>query len=173
MMKMKQIWILAVASTSFGVLPVYANDFYSNYTLIEEKDCTTIETDKIGSVQSCPGVGDIEVQVIEKDLRQSITLSRKGTDYPLNFWETVSTNFSELGTKIEWRYKKSSTSNDPIALITRLNVSENPGRPMTSYLVVVKITTDQICVVGKLPPQSEQNQKARIVAEQSAGMPCL
>jgi hypothetical protein len=106
MMKMRQIWMLAIVSTSLGVLPVYANDFYSNYTLIEEKDCTTIKTDQVESIQSCPGVGDIEVQVIKKDLRQSITLSKKGTDYPLNFWETVSPNFSELDTKIEWRYKK-------------------------------------------------------------------
>jgi hypothetical protein len=173
MMKMRQIWMLTIVSTSLSVLPVYANDFYSNYTLIQEKDCTTIKTDQIGSIQSCPGVGDIEVKVIETDLRQSITLSRNGTDYPLNFWETVSPNFSELGTKIEWRYKKSNKSNDPIALITRLNVSENPGRPMTSYLVIVKITTDQICVIGKLPPQNEQNQKARVIAEQSAGMSCL
>jgi len=172
---MKKICTIVTVSISLGVLSVHASDFYSNYTSIEEKDCTTIATHEVGSVQSCQGIGDIQVQVIEGDLRQSITLIRKGTEYPLNFWETVSPYFSELGPKVEWRYKKSGKSGALIALITRLNVSEKPNKlnKKTSYLVVSKITADQICVVGKVPPQKEQNQKARTMAEQSVDMSCL
>ena len=104
--------MLVLASLSvIGILPVYAGNFDSNYTSVKEKNCTTLETDETGSVQSCPGFGDIKVKVIEGDLRQSITLNRKGTDYPLNFWETVSNNWSELGSKIEWRYKSKKPKN--------------------------------------------------------------
>jgi len=171
---MKQIRMLVAASISIGVLPVYAGNFDSSYTSVKEKDCTTLETHEAGSVQSCPKFGDIKVKVIEGDLRQTITLNRKGTDYPLNFLETVSANWSELGPKIEWRYKTGKSGN-PVGIIVRLNVSENPEKPQkkTSYLVVSKITTDNICVVGKVSPQSNQNQKARTMAEQSADMSCL
>jgi len=173
-MKTKQIRMLVAASISIGVLPVYAGNFDSSYTSVKEKDCTTLETHEAGSVQSCPKFGDIKVKVIEGDLRQSITLNRNGTDYPLNFWETVSANWSELGPKIEWRYKTGKSGN-PVGIIVRLNVSENPEKPQkkTSYLVVSKITTDNICVVGKVSPQAKQNQKARTMAEQSADMSCL
>jgi hypothetical protein len=172
-MKMKKIGTLVAAS--FCVLPVYAAvNFDSSYTSIEEKDCTTLKTDEVGSVQSCPSFGNIKVRVTEGDLRQSIILTRSGTDYPLNFQETVSANMSELGPKIEWRYKSGKPGN-PVAMIVRLNISENPEKlhKTRSYLVVSKITTDNICVVGKVPPQRKQNQKARTMAEQSADMPCL
>ena len=44
---------------------------------------------------------------------------------------------------------------------------------MTSYLVVSKITPDNICIVGKIPPQAKQNQLARDMAQRAQNMDCL
>lgn len=171
-MKMKPIRTFVAASVFLSSLPVYAVNFDSSYTSIAAKDCTTLETDEMMvSVQSCPSFGNILVEVTEIDLRQSITLSRGGTDYSLDFRETASVYMNVLGSKIEWRYKSRKPAS-PVAMIVRLNVAENPERD-TSYLVVAKITTDNICVVGNVPPQGKQNQKARRMAERSAKMPCL
>ncbi len=173
-MKIKPIKLFVVASVFLSSLPAYAVSFDSNYTSIVEADCTTLNADEVGSVQSCPSFSNIKVRVTEGDLRQSIILSRRGIDYPLNFQETISANMSELGSKIEWRYQGGKPKS-PVAMIVRFNVSENPEKPtkMSSYLIVSKITTDDICVVGKVPPQRQQNQEAHRMAEQSAGMPCL
>jgi hypothetical protein len=148
--------------------------YESAYTSIDEKDCHTISTHDLGATQLCKSFAKIDVKVIESDLRQTITLERNGTPYPLELWRTVSSAWSLLGKKIEWRYPKNHAK-QPIAMIVRFKVSENPDNAddMTSYLVVSKITQDQVCVVGKIPPQANQNQLARDMADRSAGMRCI
>jgi len=50
--------------------------------------------------------------------------------------------------------------------------AEERGK-MTAYLVVSKITKDEICVVGKIPPQPQQNELAREMAEIAITMACI
>lgn len=169
---MKKLFL--IAGLFFASFSAYAADVESSYTSIDANDCTTLTADRMGSVQRCEFFADIEVNAVEGDLRQSLTLKRGGNEYPLDFWQTVSPAFSTLGAKVEWRHL-AGNANKPFAFITRLNASENPEGPeqTTSYLVVGKITPDIICVVGKVSPQVEQNQRAREMADQSAIMPCI
>ncbi len=165
---------IILASLFFVTLSACAADFTSSYTSIKETDCKTLASSEMESRQSCQKFADIEVMAVEYDLRQSLILRRGGKDYPLNFWSSVTQNHSILGPKIEWRHKKGKPTNI-VGIITRLNVSENTLRPdkETSYLVVSKLTANEICVVGKIAPQADQNKKARSMAEKSASMSCI
>ncbi|MCX4029401.1 hypothetical protein H0A36_03075 [Endozoicomonas sp. SM1973] len=153
-----------------------ASQFSSRYTSIDEQHCKTLESDDHSSVQSCPGFTNIMVNVTDFDLRQSITLIRNNQEFPLHFSETVSSNFSELGSKIEWRFPNDKPD-QVMSMIVRLNVAENPEQPEknTSYLVVSKISAKQACVVGKIPPQRDgsQNRKARLLADKAASLACV
>ena len=165
---------IIITGAVIGISTLWAGEYDSIYTSIKENHCRTILTDELGSTQECRSFANINVQVIDSDLRQSITLLRRGNLYPLNFFVKVSSRWSMLGDKIEWRYRKNDRTH-PIAMIVRFKVSENPNNPnkITSYLVVSKITPDNICVVGKIPPQANQNQLARNMAERAQNMDCL
>lgn len=166
-----------IAST---LLPIFCyaentSAFESSYTSIAAKDCTLQDSNPVleYASQYCKGFGTINVKVIEEDARQTITLKRDGEEYPLNF---LPLGFSKLGTTIEWRHNKGQP--DKLAgMIVRLNVSEQEKNTdkIISYLMVSKVTVDEICVVGKIRPLSKgkQNKQARLMAEQSANMPCL
>ncbi len=165
-----------IAST---LLPIFCyaentNAFESSYTSITAKDCTLQDSNPVleYASQHCKGFGIIDVKVIEEGARQTITLNRDEQEFPLNF---LPFGFSKLGTTIEWRHKKGQL--DKVAgMIVRLNVSKQEGtNKVISYLMVSKITANEICVVGKIRPLSkgQQNKQARLMAEQSVNMPCL
>ena len=170
--KINKLILLLASSTLYSMAGSAL--YQSAYTSIDEKDCHTISTHDLGATQLCKSFAQIDVKVIESDLRQTITLERNGTPYPLEFWRKVSSSWSLLGKKIEWRYPKGQASN-PIAMIARFKVSENPDNAddMTSYLVVSKISKDEICPVGKIRPQADQNRLAREMADRSAQMKCV
>lgn len=145
----------------------------SVYTDLTEKKCKTLESNpgEGGSyLGECPGVARYKLQVLEGDLRQSINvIDPKGKKTELNLWN-VSGGFSSLGEQAEWRMKGKT----PVGLIVRFNVSENPedSSKITSYLVVVKIAKDPICVTEALKPTRSHNYEARRAADRSATRPC-
>ena len=63
----------------------------------------------------------------------------------------------------------------PIALITRYNAAEDPEMPEkpVSYLVVAKFENEFVCITDIVKPMPNANEKARELADQSAGKPCL
>ena len=168
------VWKRVIIWMAAGVSILWAGGYESSYTSIKADRCRTISTDEIGSRQECRSFADIRVEVIDNDLRQDITLYRGRDRYPLNFFGKISSQWSMLGEKIEWRYRKNDRAH-PFAMIVRFKVSEDLNRPekMTSYLLVSKITPDTICVVGKIPPQAGQNQRAREMARRARHMKCL
>ena len=171
----KKLILLLVLSTLYGVDGMAGSPSYeSAYTSIDADDCRTVIEEEISITQYCKSFANIEVEVLGDDLRQSITLKRNGISYPLEYWRKISTAWSLLGKKIEWRYPKGQADN-PIAMIARFNVSEDLDNPdkMTSYLVVSKISRDIICPVGKIRPQAKQNRLAREMAERSDKMRCI
>ena len=175
---MRSIIRITIATFLLSLGSVSADELYSSsYSSIDEKSCRTIAiTEESGSVtQRCPDYRSIGVITMEGDLRQSITLIRNGKEYPLEYWRTVTSSWSVLGKTAEWRHEKEAPDR-LIALITRLNISEDPDNPdrMTSYLVVSKITNNEVCVVGKVAPQRDgsQNLKAREMADRASAMPC-
>ena len=162
--------LLSVSSTQA------ATAYDSTYTSIKAADCRTISTDteSSSSVQRCASFRNIGVEVLEGDLRQSLTLIMGGREYPLNFWTHITQGFSMLGDLVEWRHMKGQP--DKLAgMIVRLTANEGE-RPeqTTSYLVVAKVMPGEVCVVGKVPPHIRENQnvKARAIAEQASQLPC-
>jgi len=148
--------------------------YTSSYTSIDEKDCITLDSDNLGSIQKCESFGDIVVKVVEGDIRQSIILIRQNREYVLSFQSTIATGFSTLGTQIEWRHEKGKPENLK-GMIVRLDVNNDQEdlNKITSYLVVSKITPNNICIVGEILPKSNQNELARAMLDSKKKLPCL
>ncbi|CAA6810717.1 MAG: Unknown protein [uncultured Sulfurovum sp.] len=146
----------------------------SSYTSIAQKDCITLDSDNVGSIQECESFEGIGVKVIEGDIRQSIILTRNEHEYDLDFWTTVSSAFSSLGLKIEWRHQLGKPQNLK-GMIVRFEASDNheKAEKSTSYLVVSKINHEEICVVAKILPQKNQNEIARTILDTNDEIPCL
>lgn len=150
----------------------------SVYSDLSESKCKTIEVDKEtgSSTQSCVGIGGYKLLVLDDDARQSITVvTPGGKQHPLEFWQVVTHAFSSVGNKAEWRVSRSKGKVSPAALIVRVNASEDSANPnrLTSYLAVVKVTSEEICVTHKIPPGAKANENARHAADTARTAACL
>lgn len=145
----------------------------SLYTSVGDGVCKSLRTGPDEGTEyegECPGVGGYKLHLLEGDLRQSldvVTPAKK--THQLGFWN-ISAAFSYIGDRVEWRIKGKA----PIALIARFNASEDPENPekRTSYLIVSKITKDEICVTDVIKPSQAQNAEARKAADSAASRPC-
>ncbi|RLA62529.1 MAG: hypothetical protein DRQ78_07945 [Epsilonproteobacteria bacterium] len=151
--------------------------YESAYTDIDiDKNCKTIKIYNIGAIFDCGTFSNIKIEILSNDLRDSIDLLRDDKRYSLDFISSITSHFSELGKKIEWRYPKGQKEN-PSAMITRLNIQiegETAKDLRTdSYLIVSKISHESICVVEKIAPQANQNKLARQIADKSSALPCI
>ncbi len=160
--------VLVAAATSLA----QANR--SLYTSLAEKQCRTIKTETTGAGDyegRCRGIAGYSLVLLEGDLRQNVVVvTPEGAKHSLDLWDVVSGGFSYVGPRAEWRMKKK-----PVALILRYNASEDPEHPnrKTSYLVVAKITPDEICVTDKIAPGAKANADARAAADNASTRPCL
>jgi hypothetical protein len=146
----------------------------SAYTGLAEADCrvTRVDEESESSSSRCPGVAGYELNVHEGDLRVSIdVITPDGREHPLNYWSVITGGFSSPGPRAEWRMR----GGRPIALIVRVNASEDPvdSSRITSWLAVARITPGQICVTDRIAPAADANEAARRAADQSASRPCL
>jgi hypothetical protein len=150
----------------------------SVYTDLASEKCTTIESnsDEGGSYQGeCAGVGGYKLEVLEGDLRQTINvIAPNRKKFELELWNKVSSGFSAVGDKAEWRVVRTGKTVKPTALIFRFNASDNPEKPVqnTSYLIVVKITKTSACVTDVVKSAANANETARRLADNSADKPC-
>jgi hypothetical protein len=146
----------------------------SSYTSIAQKDCITLDSDNMGSVQECESFLDIGVKVIESDIRQSIILTRNEKKYDLAFGLVISPAFSSLGLNVEWRHETGKPKNLK-GMIVRFEVSDDYENldKVSSYLLVSKLSNDKICVVAKISPQKEQNEIAREILDSTEDLGCL
>jgi hypothetical protein len=156
-----------------GTVALDSGAISSVYTSLE-KDCRLIEVDEESesSAQRCPGTAGYALKVMEGDLRMSIDIiTPDGHPHELNYWSVITSGFSSLGPRAEWRMR----GGRPIALIVRVNASENPenASQLTSYLAVAKITPREICVTDRIAPAPNANEAARTAADNSAGRACL
>lgn len=171
-----QVGIVLVA----GLLPMAHADtakIGSVYTALEGQSCKALDVGDASDSAAgrCQGTAGYLLDWMEGDLRQTLdVIDPKGKKFPLELWSTVSSGFSSLGSKAEWRVKGAGNKAKPMALIVRYNVSEDSERPekTTSYLVVSKITADAVCVTDVVKPSSTANQQARDLADVAAKKPC-
>ena len=144
----------------------------SLYTGLTTKDCkASTKPVEDGYIGICPGIAGYTLELIEGDLRQTLNIvAPNKKKYELALWSNVSSGFSSLGAKAEWRMKGKA----PVALIIRFNASENSedSSKITSYLVVVKISETDVCIVNILKPSKTQNIEARKLADTPAKTVC-
>ena len=178
-MPLKRLFVLTMAVVLALTLNVLAvapiTSVYSSLS-----GCKMVKTgEKAGedwSVSACRGVGGYSLQLEYGDARESITVyTPDRTKHPLDLWSVISSGFSSVGQKAEWRVTTKNGKQVPLALIVRFNASENAAdsSKVTSYLVVAKITPQKICAVAKIAPGATQNEEARRAADDSADKPCL
>jgi len=170
------VWIILLSAV--GIFAQKAK-IESVYTSLETKACKTLsQTDEeAGSYEGeCPGIGGYKLRLIEGDIRQSINVITPGKKkYELDLFIKVSGGFSSVGAKAEWRVTRKGKTVTPTALIVRFNASENSedSSIITSYLVVTKITKNEICITDIVKPNAKANEQARKLADSSATKPCI
>ncbi len=151
----------------------------SVYTELTGAACKTVtvrEDPDSSSLQQCEGVAGYRLQIEDGDDRQSVTVVRPdGKRSPLDLWHTVSGAFSTVGPRAEWRVRQLNGKPSPVALIVRFNAQDMPDHPdrNISFLVVTKITPEEICVTDKISPGPNANEEARKAADASATKPCI
>lgn len=151
----------------------------SRYTTLLGKNCRTVKLDSEGgrSATKCGGVGNYSLLVLDDDNRMSLNVvTPDGKTHPLDLWSVVTKSFSTLGAKAEWRLAQTGGKAAPVALIVRMNanIQEDPDKPQRkSYLAVIKLTTEKICVTDKVEASANANAKARQLADDSAKHACL
>ncbi len=167
-MKKLTFIVVTVLFFAFGIF----GQAKSIYTGTTDKDCkATKESSDDGYVGLCKGTAGFNIELIEGDLRQTvnvITPSKKKIE--LNLWSTVSSGFSSVGAKAEWRMK----GKVPTALIIRFNASGNPedSSIITSYLVVIKLSKSTACITDIVMPSKTQNAEAQKLADAASGKSC-
>lgn len=147
----------------------------SVYTSLAEADCRLVEQDEeTGDTTSrCPGTAGYRLLVHDWDARITVdVVAPGGRTHPLRYSGVITSNFSSLGPRAEWRMRDGK----PVALIVRLNAFEDPEvtNRATSYLAVAKITDRETCVTDRIPPTAPNaNEAARQAADRSASRPCM
>lgn len=152
----------------------------SVYTPIGEKHCRAIKSPKSepegGFEARCRGTAGYSLLVSEGDLRQNIVVvTPKGVEQSLELWSVVSSGFSTVGPKAEWRMALQNGKLVPVALIIRYNANEDAESPnkLMSYLAVAKITPTEVCVTERISPGPKANEDARRAADAASTKPCL
>lgn len=146
----------------------------SVYTPLDEAQCRVTEMDEESgsSTSRCPGTAGYALNLHDGDARVSVdVVTPDGRAHELNYWSVITSGFSSPGPRAEWRMQ----GGRPIALIVRVNASEDPedSSRITSYLAVAKITAREICVTDRIAPSADANEAARRAADRSASRPCL
>lgn len=145
----------------------------SVYTSTDAKDCKAAKESSDDSyIGICKGIGGYKLELLEGDLRQTINvIAPNKKKFELNLWSVVSSGFSSVQPKVEWRLKGTI----PFALILRFNASEDPAdsTKITSYLVVAKVSKKSACVTNIVKPSKTQNAEAQKLGDASASTPCL
>ncbi len=161
------------ALLALAALPAAAQT-RSVYTTLDPNVCETTaqDLDEGWTEQTCPGTAGYTLYLHEDDLRQDIDIvAPGGIISPLALGAFVSDAFSSVGPRAEWRV----LNRRPVALIVRLNASEdvdNPDRTV-SRLAVARISPRESCLVAVVQPAADMNAQARRLADRSARMPCI
>lgn len=179
----KSIWlpiILAFALSAprilAGATSPAATPLASEYTKLTRPPCKTrsVQVEGGNSEQECPGIYGYKLLLLDSDGRMSVTIvSPDGARHPLDFWKSVTSHFSVIGSTAEWRIRRQKTENVPIGIILPLDVNEDAeSNTVTSYLVVARIDHTNICVVQKLKKSNNVLIEARRVVDSASKMTC-
>jgi len=140
------------------------------FTSLGRSSCTLIEArrEEAGYARFlCAGRGDHRLEVIEADAREDLAVRGPGeARQQLQLPSTIANGaFSTLGETVEWIGGN--------RLIVRYEIFDPDGRTAAPHLLVVDLAADPICVTAKVPPATDQNARARRVAEAAIQPACI
>ena len=76
----------------------------SLYTDLVDCELLSIQADSNAATTRCAGVGGYQLLVFDDDARMSIAvLDRAKRQFDLDYWSVITSSFSSLGAKAEWR----------------------------------------------------------------------
>ena len=173
---MKSLFLCGLIICSASVTTAQTNT--SGYTDLDRKFCRTIVSRSAEMIEyegRCPGLGGYKLLVNQEDVSYDLTLvTPKGSEHPLKLWNPDSYTSSSFGPKAEWRLKTEGGKSTPVALIVRYNIEDaKRSNKKESFLVVIKIAQNEICVTDKINSGPNANEEARRSADISATKPCL
>src|SRR5215207_6030058 len=100
-------WLPLIVALLACVTTVTAQTNRSIYTQIGDKQCRMIKSTEAGDdgfEARCRGTAGYTLLLSEGDLRQNITvITPQRKEHSLDLWSVVSSGFSSVGPKIEWR----------------------------------------------------------------------
>lgn len=150
---------------------VLAQKVTSTFTNLDTKLCQTLASDtkQGGSYHGrCGGVTGYNLDIVEEMYRNIniVDSDNKTFELKIGYYSKL---FSDFGQKAEWRMKGKT----PIALILRVKVTDQYDyRQKYSYLIISKITKDEICTTDVVNLNKTPKANARKLADAAATKPC-
>jgi hypothetical protein len=144
------------------------------YTRLTDCTLTRSAPEEAGFFEhECPGEGGYRLRHVESDLRENlVVLPPGGGEHDLELPALAAGAFSSTGDTVEWRGETGTHGFAPTALIVRQSAVEDPDPDISevSYLVVARLAPTP-CVIARVPPGPDQNERARAAADE--GGECL
>jgi hypothetical protein len=132
------------------------------YTDLHGKGCKTLSLNKEtgASTRRCPGAAGFSLLVHDEDGRASIDIVAPGKRaFQLNFWDVVTSGYSQVGRKAEWHLATVKGKLVPVGLVVRVDTVEQTDWDRIrrkSLATVTQIRADGACVVFKIDGASKQ-----------------
>jgi hypothetical protein len=126
-MKLFLLFLLFATMSTITRCTGAKREITSIYTDLSGNQCKTVkENAETGSsVQECPGVAGFRLLVADDDARMSVSVvTPDKKEHALDYWNIITRSFSSLGDRAEWRVVKRKGMITPIALIVRVDSSE-------------------------------------------------
>lgn len=149
------------------------------FTDLHGKACKTLSINKEtgASTRRCPGAAGFSLLVHSEDGRASVDILAPGRrPMPLNFWDVVTSRYSQVGRKAEWHLASVKGRRVPVGLVVRVNtveLSDWDRIRRRSLAAAIQIRADGACVVYKIDGASKQAAARTQQAARGARRACL
>jgi len=139
----------------------------SAYTSLKSAECRTVgqtgEDNGTGAIQECPGRDGFRVQVVGDDARSWLRIQpprSAAVDFREETAAQAPGQFPNVAeTALEWRY--ANRRDRPAAFIHRIAATVGDSDRSVSVLLVIRVTEDRLCVIGR----ATGNVEARVLAD--------
>lgn len=171
--------LMVAATLSVASVALAEQRMASVYTDISERTCKKTVNDELtgASTSVCRGIGGFSLHVLNDDERSSVSVvSPDRQVFPLDYWNVVTHDFSNLGARAEWRVTTTNGKHVPVALIVHVNAvdqSDLDHLKRVPLLAVAKIRSDAACVVGKIDALLPDAKQRAISLADAKNLACL
>ncbi|TDN54842.1 hypothetical protein EC843_101900 [Buttiauxella sp. JUb87] len=176
---MHHIAKIARYSLGFFLLLISAQTYamQGKLTTIQDDLCVKINEDKYtgATEHKCEGIAGYELLVLYDDNRMSLNIiSPEKKQYPLELWSIVTTSFSSLENEVEWRVPDQKRQGQAMAMIVKVtSAGPDAGMTPTSWWVIIKLASDNVCVTNILEAKSSDIMSVRMLADNSNSLTCM